>query len=51
MKTMRRGDFKSAPMLFQDKHLIILGFACDKFSVIRNVEVMLFQIPSVKIFL
>lgn len=50
MKIMRRGDFKSAPV-FQDKHLIIFVFACDKFSVVRNVEVMLFQIPSVRIFL
>lgn len=38
---MRRGDLKSAPV-FQDKHLISFVFACDKFSVVRNVEVMLF---------
>lgn len=37
MKIMRPGDFESAPV-FQGKHVIILGFACGKFSVIGNVR-------------
>ena len=38
VKIMRPGDFESAPVLFQGKHVIILGFACGKFSVIGNVR-------------
>ena len=35
---MRPGDFESAPVLFQGNRVIILGFACVKFSVTGNVR-------------